>query len=1009
MTNPKSKNENPKLTYRKKLIEVALPLDAINKASAREKSIRHGHPSTLHLWWARRPLAACRAVLFSSLVNDPEDDPMYGISEDTAYTERANLFSLIEDLVLWENSNNPEVINRARLEIARSIAANKVADGELKDDAQLVSTAPELPEEQAKYLPDPPPEYTPHDVRFKMPGLSPAQVNHFLAHYAPPVLDPFAGGGSIPLEAQRLGLRAYASDLNPVPVLINKALIEIPPRFAGQPPVNPEAQQGKLATKVYSGAEGLAEDVRYYGKWMRDEAEKRIGHLYPKVKVTQQMVDDGRPDLEPYVGQELTVIAWLWARTVKSPNPGFATSDVPLISSFWLSKKKEKLTWVEPVPDNDAVSGFRFVVRVGGVNADNKKRIDDGTKVGRGGNFQCALSSSPIPVTYIREHGREVGLGKRLMAVVCEGERSRVYLSPDQVPGIETPNLPDDLPEQPIAENPRDIRCQLYGLYNFSELFTERQLVALSTFADLVDDVVAKVQNDSPSCSVEYAKAIATYTCCAVDRSADFWCSLCAWAPQAKNELVAHVFGRQALPMVWDFAEANPFSNSGGNFSKNLSFVLKAIPSLPATVAGYAKQSSATTSASYSGELVATDPPYYDNIGYADLSDFFYVWMRRSLRNIYPQLMGTVLTPKSDELIANPYRHDGDKVAAAKFFEDGLNVAIDHWRNRANHDFPTTIFYAFKQAETDSEGTASTGWETFLSGVIDSGFAITATWPMRTERSQGLKSSVNALASSIVLACVPRALDASMVTRRDFANALRKELPEAIKHLQSGNVAPVDLAQASIGPGMAVFSRYSKVVNADGSPMSVREALQLINQVLDESLVEQESDFDAETRFALRWFEQYGMLEGPFGDAETLAKAMAVSVKGIEEAGIGKSGSGKLRLFKRDELPEDWLPQTDERLTMWESTQHLIRRLENEGEERTAELLVDLLQHKGSEYAESARELSYRLYQTCERAKRADEARSYNGLVVAWPEIFRLAMQIKNEGRQAETQQSLDY
>ena len=980
-------------TYRKKLIEVALPLDAINKAAAREKSIRHGHPSTLHLWWARRPLAACRAVLFSSLVNDPDDDPMYGIDEDTAASERTRLFNLIAELVEWENSNNPDVIDRARLEIARSIAANKVADGELEDDTPLVANAPELPEEQSKYLPDPPPEYTPHDVRFKIPGLSPEQVNHFLAHHAPPVLDPFAGGGSIPLEAQRLGLRAYASDLNPVPVLINKALIEIPPRFAGQPPINPDAQKGKLKTKIWRGAQGLAEDVRYYGKWMRDEAEKRIGHLYPKVKVTQQMVDDGRPDLEPYVGQELTVIAWLWARTVKCANPACGRP-MPMLRSFWVSKKKGRETFVEPKIDR-ANGEVAFELRFSGNPREETTNRDRAV---------CLYCNNVMKKPQLREQATNHGMSEKLLTLVAEGNKRRVYITatPSDVPNIEKPDAPEIC--QAITDDKRWFSPPQYGLPDFYDLFTARQMTALLTFADLVREatdkatIAAEAKITESDRALSYAKAIGTYLSFAQSRAADAWSTIVGWRNSV--EATRGTFARQALPMVWDFAEANPFSNACGNWEGAcLDWVHKAIQGTPGSVPGTALQSNATDSSTYQNQVICTDPPYYDNIGYADLSDFFYVWLRKSLQETFPMLLGTMLTPKADELIASSTRHGGSKAKAAAFFEDGLGESIALWRQNGNQDFPTTIFYAFKQSESTGGGISSTGWETFLSGVISAGFAITATWPVRTEKpGRVIGIGTNALASSIVLACVPRSEDASMLTRRDFANALRRELPEAIKHLQSGNVAPVDLAQASIGPGMAVFSRYSKVVNADGSPMSVREALQLINQVLDESLVEQESDFDAETRFALKWFEQHGMKEGPFGDAETLAKAMAVAVRGVVDAGISHSAAGKVRLLARKELDTDWDPATDDRLTMWEVTQHLIHTLELEGEGAAGELLARI----GSGAGEIARELAYRLYQTCERAKLADEARAYNALVVSWPEIVKLSRQTPPKKEQAE-------
>ena len=966
---------------RKKLIEVALPLEAINVASAREKSIRHGHPSTLHLWWARRPLAACRAVLFAQLVDDPSSDPAFRnadgtIDEERAGIRRAELFDVIENLVKWENSNNPKVINAARAEIAASVASRKVELGELQKDTIVFGKDEGEPHPDGPLADDGTTAW-----RVMLRRSKPEVVNHFLLTYAPPVLDPFAGGGSIPLEAQRLGLRAHASDLNPVPVLINKALIEIPPKFANQPPVHPDVDQ----RTGWSGAAGLAEDVRRYGQWMRNEAEKQIGHLYPKILITQEMAND-REDLQPYVGQEVTAIAWLWARTVPSPDPSLGGTPVPLVRSYWLSKKKGKEAYVRPLIDKSRGT-FRFQVKRG--------RPKDGfdpehaTILTRQGG-RCLISNQPMPFEYIRRKGKDKEMGERLMAIVCEGQRERIYLSPlpeheALAKGVEAQWRPDcQLPQKH-----RNFQTPVYGMDNLGDIFTERQLTALLTLGDLVSSVREMVHRDAQRSTLSdhegYANAIATFMAFAIDKGSNYWSSLCGW--HSGRDIIVSTFGRQALPMVWDYAEANPLSSSTGNILSGVDSCAKSLDAAPASGTGRVVQVSAVDPSAYNGEVIATDPPYYDNIAYADLSDFFYVWLRRSLRDVYPNLLGTMLTPKTDELIASPHRHGGSKEAAAAFFERGLGRAIGEWRKHGDSDVPTTIFYAFKQAETDAAGTASTGWETFLAGVIEHGFAITATWPMRTELIGNLKKNVSALASSIVLACVPRMQDAALATRREFADTLRSELPEAIRHLQSGNVAPVDLAQASIGPGIGVFSRYSKVVNADGSPMTVREALQLINQVLDEALSEQESDFDAETRFALKWFEQYGMKDGAFGDAETLAKAMAVSVQGVVESGVAVSRAGKVRLLSTDELDPAWDPQTDDRLTIWEVTHHLIRELEQNGEPAAA----DLLRRVGSGAGQTARELAYRLYQTCERKKWADWARSYNGLVVSWPEIERLS------------------
>ncbi len=967
---------------RKKLIEVALPLEAISEESSRRKrKAPKGYPTTLHWWYAQRPVAACRAVIFSSLVDDPSSDPAFRnadgtVDEDRAGLRRTELFDLIEQLVLWENSNNPAVINAARAEIAASVVSSKVELGELQKDTIVFGKSEGKPHPDGPMADDGGTAW-----RVMLRRSKPEIVNHVLATYAPLVLDPFAGGGSIPLEAQRLGLRAHASDLNPVAVLINKALIEIPPKFADQPPVHPDAE-----TKTgWSGASGLAEDVRRYGQWMRDEAEQRIGRFYPKVKITEAMTKD-RPDLKPYVGQELTVIAWLWARTVTSPNPAFAGVHVPLAASFWLSKKKGKEAWVKPVVDREG-KAWSFKVMVG-KPSDN---FDPSTGTVKRAGGTCLLSESPMPFDHIREEGKAGRMQQRLMAIVCEGHRGRIYLDPlPEQEQIAQEVIADDYPITDLPEKALGFRIQLYGMDQHWKLFTPRQLTASVTFSDLVGEARARALANATAAQHldprAYADAVATYLAFAVSRMLDYNSAFATW--RAKDNAMRSTIGKQALPMVWDFAEANPLAKSSSGCVPACKVVASAVELLPAGIPGAATQADASRP-SLSGEYVCcTDPPYYDNVGYADLSDFFFIWLRRSLKDVYPDLSATVLTPKSDEIIASPYRHAGGAAEARQFFESRLGDAFFHVREHADPFGRITIFYAFKQSESDDTGDASTGWETFLTAVINRGLVIHATWPMRTEgdnRQVGIDT--NALASSIVLACSPRPGGSPMATRREFADALRAELPEAIRHLQSGNVAPVDLAQASIGPGVSVFSRYSKVVNADGTPMSVREALQLINHVLDEALTEQEGDFDAETRFALKWFEQYGVKEGPFGDAETLAKAMAVSVQGVVESGVAVSRAGKVRLLRSDELDPAWDPQTDTRLTIWEVSQHLIRELEQSGEPAAA----DLLRRVGSGAGQTARELAYRLYQTCERKKWADWARSYNGLVVSWPEIEKLA------------------
>lgn len=954
---------------KRKLIEVALPLEAINKESAREKSIRHGHPSTLHLWWARRPLAACRAVLFASLVDDPSSHPDTFPTDEDQQRERDRLFNLIEQLVKWENTNNEDVLRAAREEILKSTDGNP-----------------------------------------------------------PPVLDPFCGGGSIPLEAQRLGLEAHGSDLNPVAVLITKALIEIPPRFAGLPPVGGRGQgtgnreegtgnrgqgawnQSALRNAVPSnlspspssphvtsraGSAGLAADVRHYGQWMRDEAERRIGHLYPKVRLPKEQG-----------GGEATVIAWLWARTVTCPNPACG-AQMPLVRSFELSKKRGKRAWVEPKIDQ-ARRTVEFEVKTG------SGPVPDPPKIGRGAKFKCLVCGDVAEDQHIKDEALAGRMSEQLLAIVADGPSGRAYVSPNaEHEHMATDAGRPDVRLGPLADDPRNIWCVGYGLTQIGDLFTDRQLVALTTFSDLVGEARERALADAIAAGLPddgvrladggagapaYADAIATYLAFAVDRLVESSCSLARW--QSTGDFVAGAFSRQALPMLWDFAEVNPFSASTRNFLDAVEWVAETIDKLPASVPGFAIQQDAMAAVGGGAHhyLIATDPPYYDNIGYADLSDFFYVWLRRMLGSVYPGTLGTLLTPKSTELIASPYRFDGRRTEAEQFFEDGLRRTFMNARSAQNPDFPVLVFYAFKQAETDmrgSNGTASTGWEKMLDGLLRSGYMIQGTWPMRTERTgRTLSLGTNALASSVVLACRPRDENAPLALSTDFLRELRQELPDALRHLQRGNIAPVDLAQAAIGPGMAVFSRYSKVLETDGSPMRVRRALELINQVLDEVLAEQEGEFDPDTRWAITWFEQHGNRPAEYGSAETLSKAKNNSVTGLEQAGIVESGRGKVRLLKRDELAPDWNPATDRRTPIWEITHRLIHARETEGETGAAELLSRLSGDAG----EVARDLAYRLFQTCERKGWTDEAREYNALVISWPEIQRLAGEARQVG-----------
>lgn len=911
----------------KKLIEVALPLEAINAESAREKSIRHGHPSTLHLWWARRPLATARAVIWSSLVDDPSSHPEQFPTEEAQQQERERLFGILTRLVKWENSNDEGILAEAKAEIMKSTNGNP-----------------------------------------------------------PALLDPFAGGGAIPLEAQRLGLEAHAHDLNPVAVMINKAMIEIPPKFAGRSPVNPEAQRQGAANQGWKGAAGLAEDVRYYGEWMKQEACKRIGHLYPKAKLED--------------GSEATVIAWIWARTVKCPNPACGC-EMPLASSYVLSKKKGKCAWIEPHVYGEKVE---YTVHQG----DKLGKVVE-PKKGRGATFVCPSCGETTLDAYVKDEGKAGRMGAQLMAIVAEGKHGREYLAPtaEHIHAAEV-DKPDDYPDGAMPTNPRWFSPPAFGMTDYSQLFTNRQLTALTTFSALVGEAQKKAEADAVAAGMyndhialseggtgarAYGEAVGVYLAFVVDKMADYHSSICIW--HTTGEKMANTMRRQAIQMTWDFAEANPFCSSSGCATNMINWVSNTITFLPAYNCGTARQFDAQSDNGLRNIAISTDPPYYDNIGYADLSDYFYVWMRQALKNTYPKLFRTLLVPKADELIATPYRHDGNTEKAKAFFEDGMFKTCCQLNKYACDTIPVTIYYAFKQSENETdekagEKTASSGWETMLSAIIKSGFTITGTWPMRTELTTALKGSVNALASSIVLVCRKRAETAGSATRREFINALHREMRPALEKLQSANIAPVDLAQSAIGPGIGVFSRYKSVLEADGKPMSVRAALQIINQELDAFYNEQEGELDRESRFCVDLFSQYAFNNIKFGDADILARAKNTSVQALAEHGVLMAAKGQVRLKTRDELPES--VDTHESCT-WLLTQQLARAMEVGGVKACAAIVLNIF---GSN-AEEAKALAYRLYTICERKNWAQEGYAYNNLVVAWPDIQSAAAQMQAE------------
>lgn len=921
---------------KRKLIEVSIPLEAINEQSAREKSIRHGHPSTLHLWWARRPLAAARSVLFAQLVDDPssfedlyrEEARAQGVPadeidewvEDRIAAERARLHQLMTELSDWDNLGNEALWERARQEILKSTDGNP-----------------------------------------------------------PPIVDPFAGGGSIPLEAQRLGLEAHASDLNPVAVLINRAMIEIPPKFANRRPVHPSAE----SRTTWAGAQGLAEDVRRYGEWMRDEAHRRIGDLYPDAHLED--------------GSTAPVIAWIWARTVPCPNPACGI-EMPLVRSWWLGKKKGKEAYVVPRVENGRVE-----FSVGHNPAAGPSASEDGT-VGRLG-AQCVACCTHVDLKYVRSEGQAGRIGERLMAVVAQGQRTRTYVGSDSEHenAARLKNPAKDFAANKLGNDLRRIAPPLYGLNTFSDLFTKRQLIALTTFSDLVSEARERVLEDAIASgmargnslaeggigALAYADSLSTYLGFCVSRLTDYLSSLTTWASNPQMEILRNLFARQAIPMAWDFAEGNPFAKSSGSLTKMISAIAKSIDLFSGSSAGKADQADAA-SRSYGDMLISTDPPYYDNIGYSDLSDFFYVWLRRTLRKIHPDLFGAMLVPKDEELVANPYRHGG-KTGAQEFFERGFNDVFARARESAGAEYPITVFYAFKQSETNKEGTASTGWETLLEGMVKNGWQITGTWPMRSERTGRMLSvGTNALASSIVLALRPRPNGAGITDQRTFRDELLEELPDRLYEMQQGTIAPVDLPQAAIGPGMAIYSRYDRVLQADGSSLTVRQALQMINGVLDEVLDEQENDFHPETRWCVKWYAQNGFAPAPYGTAETLASAVNTSVARLARSGAVKAGGGEVKLLSPNDLPSDYRPDLDNVVTLWEVTLQTATALTREGEGiETAGTVI--ARSDGRVDRQAVKDLAFLVFSLAEKRKDSATAQLFNALATSWPEITAVA------------------
>ena len=863
------------------------------------------------------------------------DDPLscgdeFPTPEATA-AERERLHGIIRRLVVWENSSDEALLAEARYEVARSVAR---ARGE---------TAPSDPDDVLRYLRE-----------------------------APPVYDPFCGGGSIPLEAQRLGLRAVGSDLNPVAVLITKALIELPPKFSSQPPINPGADpmgmttgKGKKKRQVpWRGAAGLADDIRYYGRWMREKAYERIGHLYPTIQL---------PD-----GKDATVVAWLWARTVPCPNPVCGIR-MPLIKTFQLSKKRGY--WAKPVVDRES-KRISFAVQNHGTMPDygtvNNNRVT------------CVACNGIVALSYVREQGRAGNMAEQMVAIVAEGTRRRVFLSPvDNHTDLATSAKPDWRPSGNLPDKALGFRVQAYGFLEWHQLFMKRQLTALTTFVDLLDDVAQQMMCDGADS--EYANAISTYLAFAIGKIADGNCGSVRW--QNGGDSVAGLFSSQKISMIWDFAETNPFSNSTKNWISQVDLVAKAVDNLPdGTNDGTAYQSDASSFAGLSNDspIIVTDPPYYDQVGYADLSDFFYVWFRPLLRGLYPKMFAGMLTPKQEEIVAGPrFEEPGQR------FEHLLRKTLSVIRERCSDEFPSSILYAHKQQEGKREGRVSTGWETMLSAVVSVGFRIVGTWPVLMEKSNRTRSlDSNALASSVVLVCRRRPDNAPVATRREFLDALEKELPYALDHLtREGHIAPVDLAQAAIGPGMEIYSRFARVETIGGEPVSVREALAAINRAIAAYDQRSEGDLDSETRFCLDWLRQHGFAEGRYGEAETLAQAKNVAVG--ELGRLLEAGRGNVRLLPVSAYGDGRPPLGG--MTAWEGCFRMAYHFFEREQGRTVNGAAQVARAMRGN-VDSVERLARILYNHFDRKNDSPNAVAFNSLVTSWDSVIAAAQAERQVG-----------
>ena len=921
-------------TYKKKLIEVALPLEDINRESVKQKTGRPktGYPTTLHKYWAQRSVATARAAIWSSLVDDPSSHPEKFPTADLQKKERLRRFDILRKLILWESTA----------------------------DASLWAEARKIAEEDC--------------------GGS-----------LPPFIDPFAGSGAIPLEALRLGMSAHASDLNPLAVTIQHMLVEWPQKFANKPAVHRRNKGGLSASTAFGN---LAADVLAYGEDINEKLRGRIGEFYPPV------TDSFGKEIEPGV--------FMWARTVPCPNPACGVL-TPLVKDWKLSTRSG--AHIRPVIDR-AAKTINFAVQHDGV-------VPEPSFNGRKGGA-CLMCEAPIDFVWIRKQGVAGLINHRLMAIAAGDDYSWAFYQPTSEHESVALTVPDStwVPRGDIPNNTRDFRTQLYGMATWASLFTPRQMLALTTLQDIIRETEADIDSDAVAAGYvsggeplsrggtgahAYAQLVRAYIHLTASNLTEWNCSVTRWSPNGPQ--LSSLFARQAVIMNWNYAEGSLFGKGGANFLQKLRRTVEVIDRTPTTTTGTARQADATRMVwdHDKAPLVVTDPPYYDNISYSELADFFYVWLRESMRDIDPETFATISSPKSEELIMAKNRHGGDEEKAKQFFEDGLTQALHHLRSISDPDLPLSIYYAYNDTDESEDGEGnkeigSSGWETILQSIVDAGLQIVMTYPLRSEAvGRAISTNASALAACILLVCRPRSDKAPVGTRGDFTLGLQGELSQAIERLKDGDLGALDLSQAAIGPGMAVFTRYSKVLESDGRKMTMRTALDLINKSVSEVAGKGDAMFDQQTRWCVRWFEEKGLSEGLYGDAQMLANANGLNIPELERFGVISSKGGKVQLLVGDRLPTDWDPRLDSRISSWEVLHHLIACLlpkgnplsrANGGSEKEALALASALSPL---LVEQAKELSYRMFDICRVRGWNQEALAYNAIGQSWADLRSVA------------------